>query len=232
MTTAIQAISLDAFGTILELMPPAPALVRELRAHWGIEISEAEAGKALAAEIGYYRAHHLEGRDEASLADLRRRCAGVLLENLPETVRGQLDAAEILPAMMASLQFRPYPDVPAALERFRDQGWAAIVISNWDVSLPAVLDRCGLAPQIDHVISSAAVGAAKPDPAPFRHGAELLGVDPATVVHIGDEPKLDIAGARAAGMCPVLIRRSGDTATPDPEVPVITRLTDLNSSVF
>ena len=36
------------------------------------------------AEMAYYREHHMEGRDAASLAELRRRCAGVLREQLPE----------------------------------------------------------------------------------------------------------------------------------------------------
>lgn len=232
---SIKAVSLDAFGTILELMPPAPALVEELRIGWGLEVSEAEAGQALAAEISYYRAHHLDGRDEESLADLRLRCAAVLRENLPAKVRGRLDAAGILPAMMRSLRFRPYPDVPEALERFRDDGLPVVVVSNWDVSLTEVLERCDLSPYVDHVVSSAAVGAAKPDPEPFERGLELLGLEPAAVVHVGDEPRLDVAGATAVGMRPVLIRRRGETATPGPEgrdldTPVIASLAEFQPS--
>lgn len=257
--SSVKALSLDAFGTILELIPPAPALVRELRRGWGIAVSEAEAGRALAAEIRYYRAHQLEGRDESSLADLRLRCAGVLLENLPRAARERLTAAELLPAMMRSLRFRPFAEVPAALERFRERGLALAVVSNWDISLPQVLADCGLAPLIDHVVSSAEVGAAKPSPAPFQRALELLGVEPPAVIHIGDEPDLDVAGATAAGMRPVLIRRNGDptvpdtrapaaaapdtaaapaaaapaapgTGAPDPDIPVITNLADFIAS--
>lgn len=228
---SVEAVSLDAFGTILELLPPAPDLIRELAVRWGFEISEEEAWQALGAEIGYYRSHHLEGHDQASLIDLRLRCAGVLLENLPEEVQEKLTAAELLPAMLGSLQFRPYPDVEDALARIRRAGLPAVVVSNWDISLIEVLEQCGLAGYIDHVVSSATVGAAKPAPAAFRRAAELLDLPPERIVHIGDEPELDVAGARAAGMQAVLLRRYGDpddaATAGDAATPVITTLTDF-----
>lgn len=245
----IQAVSLDAFGTILELTPPAPALVRELRDGWGVEVSLAEAERALIAEITYYKAHQLDGSDDASLADLRLRCARMLAENLPEAARGQIGPAELLPAMMRSLQFWPFADVVDALERFRGQGLKLVVVSNWDVSLTQVLGTCGLLPYVDHIVASAAVGAAKPSPAPFERALELLGMEPSSVVHIGDEPGQDVAGAIAAGIAPVLIRRREEPGGSEPErnpappapgpdrtpsapgVPVITTLTEFTAEL-
>lgn len=221
----IRAVSLDAFGTILELEPPAPRLVRELRDGWRIELPESAAERAFTAEIAFYKRHHLQGHDPDSLADLQLRSAGVLLENLPEAARNRLDPAGLLPAMMRSLVFRPYPDVVAALKRFRSSGLRIAVISNWDVSLGEVVDRSGLGRLVDHVVSSAGVGAAKPSPVPFEHGLGLLGLEPSQVVHVGDEPDSDVAGAIAAGIAPVLISRdSGTDPRPETTVPVIETL--------
>ena len=78
----IRAITIDALGTLLELLPPAPRLRAALRERLGVEVSEAEAGRAMKAEIGYYRAHLWMGRDAAGLAQLRRACAEVLRDAL------------------------------------------------------------------------------------------------------------------------------------------------------
>jgi len=203
----VSALLLDAFGTIVELEPPAPRLVRGLREQCGIEISPNAAEHALKAEITYYRLHHLEGHDDESLADLRLRCAEVLHEALPAPAGRRLDAAGLLPVMMDSLRFRRFSDVVPALRRFRGEGLRVAVVSNWDVSLGEVIGRCGLDSLVDFVVSSATVARAKPDPAPFLRALELLGAEPEEAVHIGDEPRSDVAGALAAGISPVLIRR-------------------------
>jgi putative hydrolase of the HAD superfamily len=223
----------DAFGTLLELEPPAPALVRELRDGWNIELSRAEVERAFAAEVSYYRAHHLEGYDAASLADLRLRCTGVLRDNLPEAVRERVDPAQLMPVFLRSLRFRPYGDVTAALTRFRSAGLGLAVVSDWDVSLEGVLDVCGIARLVDHAVSTASVGAAKPSPEVFERAIRLLGLDPASILHIGDTPELDIAGATAAGIASVLIRRDGGPGPkPDPGVPTITTLAEVNGTLL
>lgn len=224
----VKGISLDAFGTILELQPPALPLIAELRDGWGIEVSEEQMWRAFAAEMSYYKAHHLEGHDPDSLADLRLRSTAVLLENLPEDVQGRVGADDLLPAMMRSLRFRAYPDVPGALRRLRSRGLSVVVVSNWDISLHGFVADSGLGPLVDHVVSSAEVGAGKPAPEPFARGLELLGLDPSEVIHVGDDPDHDVAGARAAGIAPVLIRRSGGSEPPPEGVPVIGSLGDLS----
>ena len=78
-----EAVLFDALGTLVELEPPWPLLRAALRRAHGIEIDEEQARQAMLAEMAYYRAHHMEGRDDASLADLRARCAAVLREQLP-----------------------------------------------------------------------------------------------------------------------------------------------------
>lgn len=168
-------------------------------------ISLAEAEAAFAAEISYYKAHHVEGRDAASLADLRSRCAGVLHAELPDEVRDRVGSEELLPAMLASLHFRAYPEVVGWLTVLRAGGLKLAVVSNWDVSLAGVLGQLGVAELLDCVVTSAEVGAAKPDPAVFRRALKCLGLRPEEAIHLGDSPDLDLAGAKAAGIEAVLL---------------------------
>lgn len=202
----MRAVFLDGMGTLLDLASPGDALVGELRRH-DIELEALVARRAFRAEILYYRAHHLEGRDEDSLADLRMRCARVLHANLPAAVRAEISTAELLPAMLACLRFGVFPDVPETLVRLRESGLLLIVVSNWDISLRDVLDELDLLGVLDGAVASAEVGHAKPERAIFDAALELAGVSPEQALHVGDSPELDVQGALGADIAPILLRR-------------------------
>jgi putative hydrolase of the HAD superfamily len=196
----VRAVLLDALGTLVGLEPPAPPLAARLG------ITEAEAAAALREEIAYYRAHHDEASDRAGLEDLRDRCTEVLRAALPERARA---APDLRDALLGSLRFRPFPEVPGVLRALRERGDRLVVVSNWDVSLHDVLAETGLAALVDGVVTSAEFGAAKPDPAPFRAALDLVGAEPPEALHAGDSVEHDVAGARAAGIEPVLVVRDG-----------------------
>jgi putative hydrolase of the HAD superfamily len=210
-----RAVLLDALGTLVALEPPGPLLAAGLRESHGIELSSEQAAQAFAVEIAYYRAHHLEARDEASLAALRGRCAEVLHSALPPRAARGVTTAELRAAMEGALRFSAYPDALGALALLRAQGRRLVVVSNWDVSLPAVLAATGVASAVDGVLSSARVGAAKPDPAIFHAALALAGVAAEQAVHVGDSPLQDVEGAKAAGVAAVLLRRADTPGAPD-----------------
>jgi putative hydrolase of the HAD superfamily len=201
----VRAVLLDSLGTLVELPAPWPALVEELAAR-GVVIDEEQARAALRAEMAYYRAHHDEATGMAELDDLRDRCTEVLRAALPERARS---AADLRGALLASLRFRAYPEVPGVLDELRELGVARVVVSNWDVSLRAVLDETGLAPLLDGLVNSAEVGASKPDPAIFARALAVAGVSAGEALHVGDTAAADLAGARAAGIRALHLDRSG-----------------------
>jgi 2-haloalkanoic acid dehalogenase type II len=192
-----QAIFLDALGTLVELEPPWVGL----RAALGEGVPDDRLVDAVRAEMAYYKAHSDEGRDAASLADLRERCAALLSRELEVEV----DAATLVDA----IRFDPYPDAVPALRDLREGGLKLICVSNWDCSLPAVLERCGLMAHLDGAISSAEAGARKPDPAIFAAALELAGCGPEAALHVGDTAEEDVEGARAAGIEALLLDREG-----------------------
>ena len=219
------AILLDALGTLVALEPPAPHLRSELATRFGVDVSEAEAARAIAAEIAYYRAHLDEGRDSAGLAALRRRCADVLRSALPEGLAGRLELDPLVDALLASLRFRAYPDVRPALQAARARGQRLVVVSNWDVSLVGVLRGLELEPLLNGILTSAVVGARKPAAAIFEQALALARVGPDQAIHVGDSLAEDVAGARAAGIEPVLIRRGG--GPPVPGVRTVSSLSEV-----
>jgi putative hydrolase of the HAD superfamily len=184
-------------GTLVHLIPPAPALA----AAFGVDLETAE--RAFRAEVDFYLAHQLEGSDPKTLADLRERAAAVLADAAGVPREGAVDA------LMASLRFEAFADAAPALEQLRARGMRLVVVSNWDWSLTDVLGGAGMLPLLDGVITSAEVGAAKPDPAIFEAGLAAAGCSAAEAVHVGDSVDHDVEGARAAGIRPLLLAREG-----------------------
>jgi putative hydrolase of the HAD superfamily len=226
--SAPRALLLDALGTLVELEPPVEPLRRELRERFGLELGADEAGAALRAEIAFYRAHHDEASDRERLEDLRRRSAQALREALPAGPARELPLEPLTAALLAALRFRAFEEVPEVLREVRERGVRLVVVSNWDVSLHDVLVDTGLAPLLDGVAISAEVGSGKPDGAIFARGLALAGVAAHEAVHVGDSVEHDVAGARAAGIAPVLVVRDGaKPETPLAEVRTIPTLRPL-----
>jgi len=75
----------------------------------------------------------------------------------------------------------------------------------------ADLGRIGLRTHFRACISARECGIAKPAAAIFHAACDALGIAPGEVLHVGDDPWLDVAGARAAGLRTAWLNRSGGT---------------------
>ena len=190
----LDAVTVDAMGTIVELEDPAPRLRASLTEH-GVERSLEEVTAAFHAEVAYYLPRTIEGRDEESLADLGRRCTAVFLEH----AGAELEPAEFAPAFLAAIAFRPLPGAAEGLARLRRAGLTLVCVSNWDISLGRHLEAAGLADYFAEIVSSAEVGVAKPEAAVFWIALDRIGVPPERALHIGDGEN-DSEGAAAAGL--------------------------------
>jgi putative hydrolase of the HAD superfamily len=103
----------------------------------------------------------------------------------------------------------PHPSVDRVLEELRRQGVKLAVVSNSDGRLEELLDRFALCRYFDAILDSTVEGVEKPDPEIFRIAAERVGAAPQRAVHVGDLYWVDVVGARAAGVEPVLIDPAG-----------------------
>jgi HAD superfamily hydrolase (TIGR01509 family) len=190
----LRAVTIDAYGTLVTLRDPVGALGRALQER-GLEPPSKEVAAAFGEESRYYRDRSHEGADEASLALLRRDCAGVFLRALG----ADLDPADFAPAFIAALEFEAVPGAVEAVSALDRLGLRLAVVSNWDVGLADHLARIGLADRFTAIVTSAEAGAPKPDPRVFEVALERLGVPPEQALHVGDA-EADEQGARAAGM--------------------------------
>ena len=203
------AVLLDAFGTLIELDRPFQRLRLAVEARSAVRIGEQLAERAFRREMAHYAEHCHLGRDRPSLRQLRLDCAGVLLDALGLEATPQCG----LEALAEAIVFRPFDDVALALAGITAAGLPVAVVSNWDYSLPRVLERAGL--RLDPVFTSASTGSAKPDPGIFLAALAALGVEPSRALHVGDTPATDGIGARNAGVDVRIVDRSRGAAGGD-----------------
>ncbi|WP_241983805.1 HAD family hydrolase [Cryobacterium luteum] len=74
--------------------------------------------------------------------------------------------------------------------------------------------RVGLTDRFEHVVTSGALGFAKPDPRIFEHACAVFGVPVSEAVYVGDRLRTDAVGAAAAGLTGVWLDRAGASAAP------------------
>lgn len=120
-----------------------------------------------------------------------------------------------------------YPDALGALRRIAARvPVAALTNGNAD------LVQIGIAPLFRFQLSAREYGAPKPDAGLFHAACERLGVARDAVLHVGDHPQTDVAGAANAGLRSCWIDR-GDHAWPaalpaaDLRIATLTELADL-----
>jgi putative hydrolase of the HAD superfamily len=105
--------------------------------------------------------------------------------------------------------YRLFPDSLPALRAAKEAGLMVGLISNFEEWLEGMLAHMEVAELLDVTVISGKEGIEKPDPAIFRLALDRAGVEAASAVYVGDQPKIDIEAAAAIGMRGVLIDRRG-----------------------
>jgi len=139
-----------------------------------------------------------------------------LAQRLPAIVVDELLDAYASPA----LRVPPAVDAgaAAAVAALAARGLALAVVSNTMRTpgsvLRAVLARGGLLAPFATLTFSDECGVRKPAPEIFARTLERIGVAPADAVHVGDDPVLDVEGARDAGMRVIQVVPGGRATGP------------------
>ena len=90
------------------------------------------------------------------------------------------------------------------LRELKRRGYVLGVVSNSDGRIESAFAQAGLTEHFDFFIDSFLVGVEKPDPAIFRFALERARVAPDEAAYEGDLYAVDVTGARAAGLLPIL----------------------------
>ena len=129
---------------------------------------------------------------------------------------------------------RIFPEATGVLDALSDRFIIAL-ISNTQGQKAGGGHRLSLYPELEkffNVIMLAGEGGlpAKPDPEPFKQCLDRLGILAAEAVYIGDDWRIDICGARDAGMHAVWLKHhtvQRNWPAVEDTVPIITNLEEL-----
>jgi FMN phosphatase YigB (HAD superfamily) len=224
----VHAVTLDLDDTLWPFAPVAKRIEAALRAFLAehAPITAARYDQAVVMEaLADVKAEH--GDLSHDLGTLRRLVMARILEADGE------DPALAEPAFTIAYKARQevelYPEATAALDRIAARvPLLALTNGNADLGHTGV-ERWFSA----GCVSAEIVGVAKPNARIFAAAGERLGHAPANVLHAGDHPEHDVAGALDAGMQAVWVHRhlDGDVPAGAHRAADLTALADLVESL-
>lgn len=244
MERKLKAVLFDLGGTLLYFDGPWPETMeqatREMLAHLrlqGVSLEDTFLPEFRKRLDEYYVQREAEFIEPTTAYLLR-----TLLQDLGQPEPAPELVKSALRAFYAVSQSRwiPEEDALPTLDALREEGYRLGAISNAsdDADVQLLVDRAGMRPYFDFVLSSAACGIRKPNPRIFHIALDNWGLPPEEAAMVGDTLGADILGARNAGLFSVWITRRAakpgnrdhlDTIEPDATV---TTLLELPSALM
>lgn len=240
----IKALTLDLWGTLLLDSPAADERYKQQRLSglqavlnaMGVRVSSSDLERAY-RESGRQiaRRWHIQ-RDvpvEKAVESIVRAVNSALPEALGPGAMAELVRVYATPPLAVPPTFDP--GAPDALRELKLRGLSVALVSNTmrtpGAVLRKILERRGLLDYFSVLTFSDECGIRKPDPEIFRMTLARIGVAPEEAVHVGDDPVLDVEGAKAAGLR--VIQMAVDGCEPPAVEPdaLITRLAELAQAV-
>jgi putative hydrolase of the HAD superfamily len=240
----IHAVTFDCWGTLLVDSPGSderygPWRVQRIQTvleRLGTRVERERLDRAYEASGRWLAQLWRQGRDVPV-----DRHVSVLLEMVDPVLPARLrpkEFAAVVDAYAGPARLAPPAVDPAArtiLESLNARGIALAVVSNimrtpGDV-LEHVFRRARALEPLKLLTFSDECGIRKPDPEIFHLTLRQIGVAPEEAVHVGDDPILDVEGARDAGMAVIQVSPDGRAPAPVKPDAVITSLGDLPAAL-
>jgi putative hydrolase of the HAD superfamily len=244
---ALDAVLFDLGSTLIyfdspwtEVLPEADAALVAALCAAGLTLDEDSFLEGFRQRLAYYYAERDTEFIEYTTAYILR---GLLAEHgYPNPADGLVAAALGAMYRVSQAHWQPEADAIPTLQALRQRGYRLGVVSNAgdDADVQSLIDKAGVRPYLDVILSSARVGIRKPNPRIFHLALEQLGVAPQKAAMVGDTLGADILGARNAGLLGIWITRRADSAAnrahadtiqPDAAVATLAELPDLLESL-
>jgi len=208
----IHAVTLDLWETLLFEREGYDAKRSQIRCRnlgrvlgeYGISIPDEKLLHALKA-MGPWLAGIWDRNDEVTCADQIRFIVKVASGGSVEVKEEWIDRlGEAYASAIFEVPPSLNPDALSLLGWLKNRGKKIGLVSNVGrtpgFALRGLLEAEGLAEYFDVMVFSDEVGVRKPDPEIFLVVTRKLGVEPDSIVHIGDDLGSDVWGARNAGL--------------------------------
>jgi len=210
----IQAIFFDWFGTLAHYDPPREQLQSQALKELGFEVSAGDLRRSLVESDREFYAESAA----VSSRDMTREDRQAMYIRHQERILARAGVpvpADMLPQVISrtrelyrDMRFALFDDVLATLRALKERNLIIGLLTNLRQDIDAICRELGLESYVDFTVTSAEVGAEKPNPPVFLAALERASVTADMAIHVGDQYEVDVAGARRLGIAPVLLDRN------------------------
>lgn len=209
----IKAVSFDLYNTLVRFWPPLDEIQQAACRELGLNVSKEGINRGYSVADVYFNQanedHPLSLRSDEERLDFFGRYEQIILEHAECAVSLDLAQQVWKMAMSVPKDFIPFEDTIPTLRSLKDQGYRLGVLSNLRRDMNELCQQLGFSPYLDYCISADEAGSEKPHAPIFLAALARANVEPAESVHVGDQYRSDVLGARAVGMHSVLLDRCG-----------------------
>jgi len=209
----IKAIFFDWFYTLARFEPPRQQLYSQAFREFGVELSPEKVMRGILVADQYF----FEENAKSPVAERSPEEQARVYIHYPNTILTEagakaprelpLKVIKRVTEQFKEVAFALFDDVLSTLKALKQQNFILGLLTNLDSDMVAICRELGLEPYLDFVVTSKEVGADKPKPPIFLAALDKAGVSTSEAVHVGDQYKLDVIGAREVGISPILIDR-------------------------
>lgn len=192
-------LTFDCYGTLIQWDEGLVAAVEKILSKK--QRDDIDSSSLIHAYDAYE--HKLEQQTpHRSFRDIAGKSLGLAMRDLK--LERELSDVEMLTTSISDMP--PFPEVPSALRRLKDQGFKLAIVSNTDDDIIAG-NVAQLGGFVDRVITAQQAQAYKPSQLIFDYAHRALEIDRDRVIHICASPHLDLTAARDLGFRCIWIDR-------------------------
>jgi putative hydrolase of the HAD superfamily len=201
----VRAVLFDAVATLIRPWPSVGSVYARAAAPHGPRCLARALESAFVSAYRELSPERFFGRSGLRTSEPRERrwWARVVVRTFESADFGTPPPAAVtagLEAFSRGAAWRPCAGAVETLAALKARGIKLALVSNYDRRLHRVVEELGLRPFFDAVIVSSETGWAKPSRRIYRAALAALAVAPEEALMVGDRPREDAAGARAAGL--------------------------------
>lgn len=197
---SFQALLVDAAGTLFVPSEPAAKVYCRYASHYGVHLDHTEV-------LARYREAYNTPYGSSTIRYIKdakpfwrwivRHSLGA--DNVQDEETFDKIFEDIYEYFARPEAWYVSPGTVDALRRIRQRGIRTAVVSNFDNRLRRILDGLGISSLFDAIVVSSEEGIEKPNPYLFQIACTALQVAPENAIHVGDDRRNDLFGARDAG---------------------------------
>ena len=228
----IKAVFFDLYHTLVRYDPPREELQARALKEFGIEVSPEvfQRPLAIADEFIYQELARssLTKRPKEEQMAVWVQYERILLKEAGIKADDKLILGLLGNMRKLDYNLVLYDDVMPTLTDLKNRNLILGLISNVDSDITPLLDKLGVKPLLQVVVTSQDAGTNKPQPEIFRKALRQAGMQASEAIYVGDQYQVDVVGAGKAGMKGVLLDRAGyfEETTDCPRIRSLTQLVE------